>query len=100
MGCGLRPTVPDAAGLSTCLMVMNRSLFGYAAAYVLALATGTALLIGALGSYDTGRATGTGVPGTTQADLVMQQAAEQGAKPASDALLVAARSLPNDKRGY
>lgn len=78
-------------------MVMNRSLFGYAAAYALALATGTALLIGALGSYDDGRATG---PGMTRADLVMQQAAEQGVKPSSDALLVAARSLPNDKRGY
>lgn len=80
-------------------MVMNRSLFGYAAAYALALATGTALLIGALGSYDAGRAARPGDSGMTRAELVMQQAAEQGVTPASGALLVAASSLPNDKRG-
>jgi hypothetical protein len=79
-------------------MVMKRSLFGYAAAYALALATGTALLIAALGSYDAGPVTG--AAGMTRADLVMQQAAAEGVKPSTDALIVAARSLPNDKRGY
>ncbi len=81
-------------------MVMKRSLFGYAAAYALALATGTALLIGALGSYDADPVTRTDATGMTRADLVMQQAAAQGVKPPADALIVAARSLPNDKRGY
>lgn len=91
-------------------MLMNRSasspapgtlrVFGFAVAYALAMATGTAMLIGTLGSYDDGRSTGTDGTSMTRAELVMKQAAERGVKPTPDALLLAARSLPNDKRGY
>ena len=91
-------------------MVMNRSAytpapgtlraFGFAAVYALAMATGTATLIGTLGSYDDDRSTGPAGPSITRAELVMKQAAEPGVKPTPDALLLAAGSLPNDKRGY
>ena len=91
-------------------MVMNRSafspapgtlrVFGFAAVYTLAMATGTAMLIGTLGSYDDDQPTGPAGPSTTRAELVMQQAAERGVKPTPEALLLAAGSLPNDKRGY
>ena len=80
-------------------MVMKRSLYGYAAAYALALATGTALLIGALGSYEDSRATSPGASAMTRAELVMQRTAERGVAPGSEATLLAG-ALPNDKRGY
>lgn len=70
---------------------------GLAVAYALALVTGTAVLIAALGAHDTNLPSGPN--GLTVADVVMQQAAERGVQ-APEALLLASRNLPNDKRGY
>ena len=70
---------------------------GLAAAYALALVTGTAVLIAAFGAHDASLAPGPN--GLTAADVVMQQAAERGVQ-APEALLLASRNLPNDKRGY
>jgi hypothetical protein len=70
---------------------------GLAAAYALALVTGTAVLIAAFGAHDGSRATGPN--GLTAADVVMQQAAERGVQE-PEALVLASRNLPNDKRGY
>ena len=71
---------------------------GFAVAYALALATGTAMLIGALGSHDDGRVTGPGGLRITAAELVMQQTSERGQVQRESMLL--ARNEPNDKRGF
>lgn len=70
---------------------------GLAAAYALALVTGTAVLIAALGAHDASLPSGPN--GQTAADVVMQQAAERGVQ-APEGLVLASRNLPNDKRGY
>lgn len=72
---------------------------GFVAAYVFALATGTAVLIAAFGSFDDGRLPGPDGSTLTAAEVVMQQTAERGL-PQPEALLLAARNLPNDKRGF
>ena len=72
---------------------------GFVAAYAFVLVTGTAVLIAAFGANDNGRVTGRdGLP-LTAAEVVMQQAAER-AMQAPEALLLAARNIPNDKRGF
>jgi hypothetical protein len=72
-------------------------VWGLAVAYAFALVTGTAVLIAAFGAQDASRPTSPN--GLTAADVVMQQAAERGVQ-APEALLLASRNLPNDKRGY
>jgi hypothetical protein len=74
-------------------------LLGIVVAYALALATGTALLIAAIGAADDGRVTGPGGVRMTRAEAVMQQTAERAVQQ-PEVLLLAARNLPNDKRGF
>ena len=99
MACGLRPTWPFAADLSTCGMVSHRQVSssashtlrvcGALAAYALVLVTGTAVLIGAFGAHDSDQA--------RPAQAAATQAA--GVLP-PDAFLLASRNIPNDKRGF
>ena len=72
---------------------------GFVAAYAFALATGTAVLIAAFGSFDDARLDGRDGSTLTPAEIVMQQTAERGL-PQPEALLLASRNLPNDKRGF
>ena len=108
MPCGLRPTGPGKADLSTCGMVLHRFASGSAshtlrvcgvvAAYAFVLVTGTAVLIAALGAYDSGPAARPAVQ-LTAAELVILHTAERGVQ-APDAFLLASRPMTNDKRGF
>ncbi|MDB5941390.1 MAG: hypothetical protein JWQ13_956 [Ramlibacter sp.] len=90
--------------MSTPCMVLHRPapgnthtlrFVGYAAAYSLAMATGTALLIAGFAAQSNGNAAGSQ---PTVAEVVMQQAAERAMQP-QEAQLMAARNTLNDKRG-
>ena len=90
-------------------MVLHSSVSGYTfhplriaglvGAYALALVTGTAILIAAIGSLDNADPTAVGPGKITAAELVMQQTAELGVEPFK-AMLLAASNQANDKRGY
>ena len=90
-------------------MVLHRSapgsasrtlrVFAFAAAYAFVLVTGTAVLMAAFApSHDDGP-TGPDGQRLTAAEVVMQRSAERGVS-AADALLIAFRTIPNDKRGF
>jgi hypothetical protein len=72
---------------------------GLAAIYAFALVTGTAVLMAAFAPSDDGRVAAAGGQRLTAADISMQRAADS-ALLAPEALVVAGRTLPNDKRGY
>ena len=74
-------------------------LFGAVAAYAFVLVTGTAILMAAFASHGDGRVTGADGQRVTAAEVLMQQTAERGVPQQPAALLVASRTLPNDKRG-
>jgi hypothetical protein len=63
-------------------------VLGFAVAYTFVLVTGTAMLMAAMGSPDTGR----------QAETVAQQ--PTAIELAPEAFLLASRNIPNDKRGF
>jgi hypothetical protein len=71
---------------------------GLAAAYAFVLVTGTAMLIAAFGAHDDGRVTAPDGERVTAAEVVMQRTAERGVQ-APEALLLASRTVSNDKRG-
>ena len=74
-------------------------IFGIAVVYALVLVTGTAGLMAAFApSYDGGQ-TGPNGQRVTAAELVMQRSAERGLQ-APETLLMAYRTIPNDKRGF
>lgn len=70
---------------------------GFAAAFSLALVTGTALLIGVFGSIGDGG--GASVDGVrmTVSEMTMQQTAQRAVQ--QPEMLLAARNQQNDKRG-
>ena len=70
---------------------------GFAAAYAFAMATGTAVLIGALGAFEDGHRVGP-EPTATAADVLVRQTAERSV-PRQDAVFASTR-IPNDKRGF
>ncbi|MFC5498949.1 hypothetical protein ACFPOE_15480 [Caenimonas terrae] len=72
---------------------------GLAAGYAFVLITGTAVMMAAFASHDDGRVRGTNGERVTAAEVAMQRAAD-GAVQQPEALLVASRTLSNDKRGY
>ena len=95
--------------MSTSFMVLHRSvsnltvrplrIVGLVGAYALALVTGTAILIAAIGFLDNADSAAVGPGHFTAAELVMKQTAERGVE-SSKALLIAASNQLNNKRGY
>lgn len=95
--------------MSTSLMVLHRPvssnalhplrIAGLVGAYALALVTGTAILIAAIGSLGNNESTALGAGQITAAELVMKQTAERGVQP-TGAVLLAASNESNDKRGF
>ena len=109
MLCAWRPTCRFAGGSSTCPMALHRSpfvsasrtlrVFGFTAAYAFVMVTGTAILMAALVPDHDGGQTGTDGQRLTAAEVVMQRSAERGVA-ATDAFLIASRTISNDKRGF
>ena len=95
--------------MSTAFMVLHRSvssltvhplrIAGLVGAYALALATGTAILIAAIGSSGNADSAAVGPGQITAAELVMQQTTERDVE-SSKAMLLAASNQVNNKRGY
>jgi len=74
-------------------------VFSFTAAYAFLMVTGTAVLIAALVPDHDGGQTGPDGQRMTAAEVVMQRSAERSVA-APDALLIASRTTPNDKRGF
>ena len=72
-------------------------VLSFAAAYAFVLVTGTAVLMAAFAPRHDGSETGADGQRVTAAEVVMQRSAERGVH---EALLIATRTIPNDKRGF
>ena len=77
----------------------TRCVIGFAAAYAFVMITGTAMLMAVLVPNHDGGQTGPDGQRMTAAEVVMQRSAERSDS-APDALLIASRTISNDKRGF
>lgn len=75
-------------------------VFGAVTAYAFVLVIGTAFLIAAFASHGDGRVPGPDGQRVTAAEVTMRLAAERGVRQQPAPLLLAARTIPNDKRGF
>lgn len=74
-------------------------VFGFTVAYAFVMVTGTAALMAALVPDHDGGQTGPDGQRVTAAEVAMQRIAERSVA-APDALVIASRTTPNDKRGF
>lgn len=74
-------------------------VIGFAATYAFVMVTGTAMLIAVLVPNHDGGQTGPDGQRMTAAEVVIQHSAERSIA-APDALLIASRTISNDKRGF